>query len=108
MLGCMIAKKQRPPRDWREARRLRVLELHEQGGTGKAIAAALDVSQSAVSQWLQRGREGAPEALRAQPPPGRVPRLTVEQRMELPRLLAQGADAFGFLGEVWTSKRGAA
>src|SRR5919112_5071948 len=101
----MATKTQRPPRDWREGRRLRALELHEQGWTGKAIAAALGVSQSAVSQWLKRGREGGPAALRAQPPPGRVPRLTVEQRAELLRLLARGAEAFGFLGEVWTSKR---
>jgi hypothetical protein len=62
-------------------------ELHEEAWTGKAIAAARGVSQSAVSQWLKRGREGGPEALRAQPPPGRMPRLTVEQRAELPRLL---------------------
>ena len=104
----MPTKKGRPPRDWREGRRLRALELHEQGWTGKAIAAALGVSQSAVSQWLKRGREGGTEALRAQPPPGRVPRLTAEQRAELPHLLAHGAEAFGFVGEVWTSKRVAA
>jgi transposase len=104
----MTTKKQRPPRDWREGRRLRALELHEEGWTGKAIAAALGVSKSAVSQWLKRGREGGPAALRTQPPPGRVPRLTGEQRAELPRLLAHGAEAFGFLGEVWTSKRVAA
>src|SRR5688572_14163930 len=104
----MTTKKQRPPRDWREGRRLRALELHEDGWTGKAIAAALGVSKSAVSQSLARGRVGGPEALRAQPPPGRVPRLTVEQRAELPRLLARRAEAFGYLGEVWTSKRVAA
>jgi transposase len=101
----MTTTKQRPPRDWREGGRLRALELHEQGWTGKGIAAALGVSQSAVSQWLKRGREGGPEALRTQPPPGRVPRLTVEQLAELPQLLARGAETFGFLGEVWTSKR---
>ena len=101
----MATKKQRSPRDWREGRRLRALELHAQGWTGTAIAAALGVSQSAVSQWLKRGREGGPDALRAQPPPGRVPRLSAEQRGALPHLLARGAEAFGFLGEVWTSKR---
>jgi len=104
----MATTKQRPPGDWREGRRLRALELHEQGWTGKAIAAALGVSRSAVSQWLKRGREGGPAALRAHPPPGRVPRLSAEQRAALPHLLARGAEAFGFLGEVWTSKRIAA
>jgi transposase len=34
-----------------------------------------------------------------------MPRLTAAQQAELPRLLARGAEAFGFLGKVWTSKR---
>src|SRR5581483_10818683 len=96
-LGCMTTTKQRPPRDWREGRRLRALELHEQGWTGKAIAAALGVSKSAVSQWLKRGREGGPEALRAQPP-GRAPRLSAEQRAALPgaaRPRGRGLRLFG-------------
>src|SRR3712207_2988431 len=104
----MSTERQRPPRDWREGRRLRALELHAQGWTGKAIAAALGVSKSAVSQWLKRGSEGGPAALRTQQPPGREPRLTVEQRAALPELLARGAETFGFRGEVWTAKRVAA
>jgi transposase len=34
--------------------------------------------------------------------------LTTEQVARLIQLLARGAEAFGFLGEVWTAKRGAA
>jgi transposase len=34
--------------------------------------------------------------------------LTTEQLAQLPTLLARGAEAFGFLGEVWTAKRVAA
>jgi transposase len=94
--------------DWREWRRLRAAEMHEEGWTGREIAVALGVSEGAVSQWLKRLREGGKEALRAQPPPGPIPRWTVEQRAELPLLLARGAEAFGFLGDVWTMKRVAA
>ena len=46
------------PTSWREGRRLRALDLHEQGWAGKAIAEALGVTQGAVSQWLKRAREG--------------------------------------------------
>ena len=99
-------EKQSP--DWREWRRLRAAELHEEGWTGREIAAALGVSEGAVSQWLKRLRTGGKEALRAQPPPGPTPRLTEEQRMQLPWLLERGAEAFGFLGDVWTTKRVAA
>jgi transposase len=96
------------PRDWREARRLRAWALHLQGWTGKTIAEALGVSKGAVSRWLKRAREGGVEALYAQPPPGPTPRLTAEQLRQLLGLLALGAEAFGFLGEVWTAKRVAA
>ena len=94
--------------DWREWRRLRAAALHEEGWTGQEIAAALGVSEGAVSQWLKRLREGGQEALRANPPPGPTPRLTPAQRAQLPALLAWGAEAYGFLGDVWTTKRIAA
>src|ERR687885_1134134 len=95
----------RPPRDWREGRRLRAWELHQQGWPGKQIAEALGVTEGAVSQWLTRARAGGVEALYAQPPPGPTPRLTDAQRADLVGLLAQGAEAHGFIGQVWTTKR---
>jgi transposase len=95
-----------PPRDWREGRRMRALELHEQGWSGKAIAAALGVTGGAVSQWLKRARTGGGRAaLRTQPPPGPTPRLTATQRAQLPEHLAKGAEAYGFVGDVWTTGR---
>ncbi len=42
------------------------------------------------------------EGLRHKPAPGAPPRLSEEQRAKLPELLAQGAPAHGFRGEVWT------
>ncbi len=94
-----------PPRDWREGRRLRALELHEQGWQGKAIAAALGVTAGAVSQWLKRSRTDGREALRSHPPPGPTPKLAEAQRVALPHLLEKGAEAYGFVGDVWTTKR---
>ena len=37
--------------------------------------------------------------------PGRQPKLSAEERAQLPGVLAQGAEAFGFRGQVWTSGR---
>jgi len=96
------------PRDWREGRRLRALELHEQGWPGNAIAAALGVTAGAVSQWLKRARQGGRGALRSHPPPGPTPKLAEAQRAALPEILAKGAEAHGFVGDVWTTKRIAA
>jgi transposase len=36
-----------------------------------------------------------------------TPRLSAEQRAQLPALLARGAEAYGFRGDVWTARRAA-
>jgi transposase len=91
-----------------EWRRIRAWELHQEGWRGKDIAAALGVSKAAVSGWLKRARAGGEEALHRRLAPGPMPKLTAEQRAQLPNLLAQGAEAYGFIGDVWTTKRVAA
>ena len=47
-----------PPQDWLEGRRLRALELSEQGWKAIRIAEALAVMRGAVSQWLKGARMG--------------------------------------------------
>jgi transposase len=91
--------------DWREGRRLRAFELEERGWKQTQIADALRVSEGAVSQWMKRLREEGVEGLRHKPPPGAASRLSEQQRARLPELLAQGAQAHGFRGEVWTCAR---
>jgi len=90
------------PKDWREVRRLRAWELHQQGWTQEQIAQALGVTQGAVSQWITRARQGGAVALQARPLPGAAPRLNPEQLQQLPTYLAyleQGAQAWGFSGD---------
>ena len=91
--------------NWREGRRLRALELKERGWKQSEIAEALGVTEGAVSQWMKRAREQGEQALRHKPPPGAPSRLSDEQRARLPELLAQGAEAHGFRGELWTCER---
>jgi transposase len=91
--------------DWREARRKRAWKLKEEGWQQKDIARALGVSEGAVRHWLKRGRAGGVEALKAHPPTGMTPRLAPEQKARIPALLAKGAEAYGFRGDVWTARR---
>jgi transposase len=91
--------------DWREGRRLRAYELKQQGWKQTEIADALGVTEGAVSQWMKRAREEGVEGLRHKPPPGATPRLSEQERTKLPELLAQGAEAHGFRGDVWTCER---
>lgn len=91
--------------DWLEGRRRRAWELKQFGWKQQDIAIALGVTPGAVSQWLRRAREGGEEALRRCPAKGRTPKLTTEQLGQLPSLLAPGAEAYGYRGQVWTTKR---
>ncbi len=99
----MSTSKTRP--DLWEWRRQRAWELQQQGWLQKDIATALGVSTGAVSTWLKRGREGGVAALKTRPRSGRPPKLTAEHRAQIPELLARGAEAQGFRGDVWTATR---
>jgi transposase len=94
--------------DWREGRRLRAWELHQQGWSQQQIADALGVRQGSVSKWLARAHSQGLAALRRKKAAGPIARLTSEQRAQLPALLERGAEAFGFRGAVWTRARVAA
>jgi transposase len=96
------------PKDWKEARRLQAWHLVQQGWPQRQIAAALGVSEGAVSQWITRARAEGAEALRRRPRPGAPRLLTTGQLDRLPELLHQGAEAYGFRGHVWTCGRIAA
>jgi transposase len=65
----------------------------------------LGVTEGAVSQWMKRAREGGVEGLRKRTSPGAASRLSEQQRAQLKEVLAQGAPAHGFRGEVWTCER---
>ena len=91
--------------DWREGGRRRAWELKEQGWKQHDIAAALGVTPGAVSQWLSRARQQGVEALRRHPAASPTPRLSAEQRAQIPGLIARGAEAYGFRGQIWTCKR---
>ncbi len=94
-----------PPHDWREWRRLRAWELNEKGWGVREIAEALDVSPSAVSEWLKAARQHGPQALLARARPGAPAKLTPEQRRQIADFLWHGPEAYGFRGEVWTCGR---
>jgi transposase len=93
------------PTDWREGRRLRAWDLHQQGWPQKQIAVALGVTQGAVSQWIARGRAGGSDSLRNRSRKGATPKLTQEQRERLPEVLKRGAETYDFVGDVWTQAR---
>ena len=91
--------------DWREYRRLRIWQMHQQGYKQTEIATALGLSQGGVSHILARARAGGEDALRQRKSKGAPARLTVEQKAELLTKLQQGAEAHGYVGDVWATAR---
>jgi transposase len=91
--------------DWREERRKRAWELKQAGWKQKDIAVALGVTEGAVSQWMKSRREKGEEGLKAHPAKGATPRLTADEQAHIPNVLAKGAMAYGFVGDVWTGRR---
>jgi len=95
-------------RSTQEWRRLRAVDLKEQGWSQREIAEVLDVTEETVSRWLARARAGGADVLRARPTPGRPPRLSSQQKRLIPEFLSHGSEAYGFRGQVWTCARVAA
>ena len=91
--------------DWREARRMRALELKREGWSQVRIAEALGVTQGAVSQWVKAAREEGKAALKARKSTGRPPLLSEEDRGSIPGLLKLGARSWGFANDAWTLPR---
>jgi transposase len=69
------------------------------------IAEAVGVNQGTVSKWLKKAREEGEKGLAAHPAPGAKRRLTEAQRTDLLQQLAKGAEAHGYQGERWTTRR---
>jgi transposase len=89
----------------REFRRFRAVELHEQGWRAIRIAEALGVTRGAVSQWLKLYRDSGIEGLCYKKMAKKPARLSSEQKNDLIAMLHQGAESFGYAGQVWTQAR---
>jgi transposase len=83
---------------WREGRRLRAWELHEQGWRQRQIAAALGVTSGAVCPRPRRRRSRSAAS-------AEQPRLSLEPQSQVVAGLREGAAAHGFRGNLWTRKR---
>ena len=87
---------------------MRAVELDALGWAHRDIAIALDVSEAAVSRWIDAVRHGGEEAIRSHPHLGLSSKLTAEQFALIPDILWHGPEAYGFRGDVWTCERVAA
>jgi transposase len=92
-------------KDWREARRKRAFELKNKGWLQRDIAQALGISEAAVSLWMSNKDRLGNEAWRSKARGHKEAKLTKQQLSLIPELLSYGAEAYGFLGDIWTCAR---
>src|SRR4051794_14850869 len=89
-----------------QRRRLRAVELVQQGESPEGIARFLGCGRSSVYTWVKASLEDLGN-LAAKPHHGRTPRLTDAQLAELEGLLRKGAKAHGWRTDLWTAARAA-
>jgi len=88
-----------------ERRRLRALELLEEGRSPVEVARKLDVDRRSVRRWKAAVQKKGRRALKAKPAPGRPRRLLPRDRAKLVRALLKGARAAGYPTNLWTCPR---
>ncbi|MEU9305676.1 winged helix-turn-helix domain-containing protein, partial [Streptomyces sp. NPDC048269] len=88
-----------------EARRVRAVELFQQGRSNVEVARMVGVHAESVRRWRRVWEEGGALALRRRLATGRRPKLDDGQVEEVRIALEQGAQAHGFEADLWTLER---
>jgi transposase len=86
-----------------ERRRVRAVELVEQGESPRVVARILGIDAASIRRWRRQVRQGV--GLKSKPPSGRPARLTVHDCEQLEALLLEGAEAHGWPNDLWTGPR---
>jgi transposase len=86
-----------------ERRRVRAVQLVENGESPSLVARILGVHETSIHRWRRMAQQSP--GLVAQPQPGRTPRLSSTQLGKLEELLLKGATAHGWLNNMWTANR---
>lgn len=88
-----------------ENRRLLAVERVNAGYAQTEVAHFLGVAPRSVRRWMKAYREGGLEALKANPRPGRPPKLTPEQTATVLGWFQRNPTEFGFRTQLWTARR---
>ena len=100
-------KKEHEPHEWKEGLRKLSLGTVATRVEAERVSCSPGMNKGTASLLLNRAKAEGIVGLRRAPAPGSQPKLSAEQLAQLPQALAQGAAAFGYRGQVWTTERGA-
>lgn len=88
-----------------QERRMRAADLFRRGVIPADIARQLGVSHQVVSEWRKAWRTGGRRALRGAGRAGRRSRMNQSQLANVEKALTKGAEANGYVTDVWTLPR---
>jgi transposase len=88
-----------------EERRMRAGDLFRRGVISAEIARQLGVTHQVVSEWRKAWRQGGRAALRSAGRVGRPAKLSTAQLAKVEKALAKGAEAHGYVTDLWTLPR---
>ena len=86
-------------------RRRRALMLVDEGLSLNEVARRIGCQASSVMRWRDRREERGDAVYEVGASPGRPPRLSVQQKKRLVKLLLRGPMAYGHRTDLWTCDR---
>ena len=86
-----------------ELRRRQAVLAVQKGDSVKDVARINGVAKCSIYRWLHLAE--STDGLAAKAHPGPAPRLSCSQQQRLEQLLLQGAQAHGWLNDLWTTQR---
>lgn len=86
-----------------EQRRRRGMQMLADGVAQAEVARRLGVTPTTVCKW--NGKRALDKQAWRRKPLGRPVKMTMEHRRQLARILKQGAQAHGFMTDLWTLPR---
>jgi transposase len=93
-------KNEHVPHEWKEGRRKLSLGTVSTRVEAERVSCDPGMSKGAVSLLLNRAKAEGIVGLRRATAPVPQPKLSAEQLAQLPQVLAQGAEAFGYREQV--------
>src|SRR5438046_3988760 len=87
-----------------ERTRMLAARMLQEGLQPVQIARILAVDDQSVRRWDRVRRARGICGLKGCKPPGAKPKLTAQQKQQIPELLAQPPQHYGLEGWLWTSK----
>ena len=87
----------------RAAKRIMAILALEEGHSKKAIASTLHVTIEVIQHWVKNFLLHGLRGLQSKKSPGRPSKLTKSQRRQLAKMIEDGPEKAGYVGNCWRS-----